>query len=126
MGTSALTITMALQNKITAKREKVRTAPGPSPGKGHIRATKTVEAVDVQIAQLPGGERAAEAYGMLGRCPTPPRGIHGGCVAIGPRLSLRRPALTDIASTYSTNRLTRDQSVADCVVILYQRPLVAQ
>ena len=43
---------MASQNKITAEKEKVRIDPDQSPGKGHIRATRTVEAVDVQA--LPG------------------------------------------------------------------------
>ena len=62
MGTSALTITMALQNKITAEKEKVRTVTGPSPGKGHIRATRTVEAVDDQAlpGQVAGTAGAAE------------------------------------------------------------------
>ena len=44
---------MALQNKITAEKERtVRIDPDRSPGLGHIRATRTVEAVDVQA--LPG------------------------------------------------------------------------
>ena len=64
VGTSALTITMALQNKITAEKEKVRTVPGPSPGKGHIRATGTVEAVDVQAlpGRAAGTAEAAETH----------------------------------------------------------------
>ena len=64
MGTSAHTIMMVSRSKITAEKEKVKTVPGPSPGKGHIRATRTVEAVDVQAlpGRAAGTAEAAETH----------------------------------------------------------------
>ena len=52
VATNARTITKELPKSTIAEKEKARIDPDQSPGRGHIRATRTVEAVkDVQALQ---------------------------------------------------------------------------